>query len=182
MATSRTVGSLNVTIVETCIDISDDKQIKIELDEDLNNEVTCFEPNSDIYLRFYLSPQDLDITAGITNGTLYATGRGGLSEHTEEIVITDGEASTTYPIEDVSSIEWIGNAPCAIGNVDWDVGRSFLACPTDGCVGSPDGEPSCEVTYGVIRIEYTARYIGYVANVPSAGTTVIHAYENLDDD
>lgn len=182
MASSRTTGSLTVTITESCITLADDKQIKIELDEVLNNEATCFEPNTDIYLRFYLTPQDLSITANVTNGTLYATGGGGVTTHTEEVTITDGEGNTSYPIDAISSIEWVGRAPCGIGDVDWGVGRSYLVCPTAGCTGlphSPEGVPSCEVTYGVIRITYTARYIGYVLNVPEAGKAIVYAYENI---
>lgn len=179
MATSRTVGSLSVTITESCLTLADDKQIKIELDDVLNNEQTCFEPNSDIYLRFYLTPQSLSITAEVTNGTLYATGSGGTTTHTEDVTITDGEGSTGYPINSVSSIEWLGTAPCSIGDVNWDVGRSYLNCPTGDCSGSPDGGSSCEVTYGVIRITYTSKYVGYVINVPEAGKAIVYAYENI---
>ena len=182
MATSRTTGSLAVTITESCITLADDKQIKIELDDVLNNGETCFEPNTDIYLRFYLTPQDLSITAGITNGTLYATGGGGTTDHTEDVTITDGEGTVGYPIDAVSSIAWLGKAPCGIGDVNWDVGRSYLTCPVGECSGlpeSPEGEDSCEVTYGVIRITYTSRYVGYIINVPEAGKAIVYAYENL---
>ena len=179
MATSRTVGSLSVTITESCLSLTDNKQIKIELDDDLNNGETCFEPNTDIFLRFYLTPQDLSITAEVTNGTLYATGGGGLSDHEEDITITDGEGSASYPIESVSSIEWLGRAQCDIGDVTYDTGYSHLNCPTGECTGSPEGDDSCDVTYGVIRITYTSRYINYVVNVPEAGKAVIYAYENL---
>lgn len=177
MATSRTVGSLTVTVAETCITLADDKQIKIELDDILNGGLTCFEPNSDIYLRFYLTPQSLSITTETTNGTLYATGGGGYTDHTEEVVISDGEGSTSYPIDSISSKEWLGDAPCAIGAIEWAVGRSYLNCPT--CSGSPEGGDVCETTYGVIRITYRAKYVGYVLNVPEAGKVVVYAYENL---
>lgn len=179
MATSRTTGSLTVTIQESCIDIADDKNIKIELDDDANNGVTCFEPNQDIYLRFYLTPSDLDFTAEITNGTIYATGGGGTTEHTEEVTIQDGEGSTSYPIDSVSSIEWLGKAPCSISGVTYEQGRSYLACPEGSCSGSPEGGTVCDTTYGVIKITYTSAYQGYVINVPEAGKVIIYAYENL---
>jgi len=177
MATSRATGSLTVTVQESCITLAEDKQIKIELDDVLNGGRTCFEPNEDIYLRFYLTPQGLSFTAETTNGTLYATGSGGLTEHTEEVTISDGEGSTSYPIDSITSREWLGNAPCSIGAVEWAVGRSYLNCPS--CSGSPEGGSSCEVTYGVIRISYKARYVGYVLNVPEAGKVVVYAYENI---
>jgi hypothetical protein len=177
MATTRTTGSLTVTVQESCITLADDKEIKIELDDDLNGGVTCFEPNQDIYLRFYLSPQGLSITAETTNGSLYATGGGGTSEHTEEVTITDGEGSASYPINSISSIEWVGNAPCSVGAIEYETGRKYLSCPS--CSGSPEGGSSCEVTYGVVRITYTSLYKTYVLNVPEAGKVVVYAYENL---
>jgi hypothetical protein len=176
MATSsRTVGSLTITVEETCL--GDDKQIKIELDDDLNDGETCFEPNQDIHLRVYLGPQDLSITVETTNGTVYATGSGGLSEHEDEIVITDGEGSTSYPIDTVTSMEWLGNEPCPIDTVEYAQGRNYLRC--NSCSGSPDGGDACKVTYGVIRIVYKALYVGYILSVPEAGKVVVYAYENI---
>jgi len=181
MATTRTKGSLQITIVASCADDSD-KGIKLELDEELNNEDTCFEPNQDIYLRLYLTPEDLDVTLKTTYGSLYATGGGGYSEHEEDITITDGTGSTGYPIHEVDSIDWLGNAPCGIDNVSWTQGSDVLICATDTCQGSPDGVDECEVTYGVVQIVYTSKYTNYVLNVPGAGTVIVYAYENLETD
>ena len=171
----RTVGSLTVTITESCLAAAE-RGIKIELDDVLNNGVTCFQPNQDIYLRMYTSPESLDVTVKATNGVISTTPGTSTSSHEETVTISDGDGSVSYPIHEVSSIAWFGVAPCPIGQVSYTQGYDKLNCVT--CSGSPDGGTLCTVTFGVINISYTAQYRTLVLNVSGAGEVVVYAYTN----
>jgi len=200
---TRTTGTLTITVVETCATTLTDA-IQIELDDNINAD-TCFLKNQDIFLRLFFSPLTLgddktvDITSGVINPYSGANGRtfsvntgddnklysysdgGGLVTLTEEILITDGAGSTTYPIYSVGSVDWVGDEPCSVESVSWSQGRNSLSCPQ--CAGSPAGATGqCSVTYGYIRITYTAKFECYVCNSPEAGKVLVFAYENLATD
>lgn len=173
MADTRASGSLTVTIQETCV-TGADASIQVEVNADDNGGATCFEPNQDFYVRVYTSPYNLDVVFDTTLGT-YSYVSAGYSTHEEDIVITNGEGSTSYPIYAVSSIAWHGDAPCAVGALQWAQGYNYLNCPT--CTGSPEGADSCEYTFGVLSVEYTSYYRLYRMNVTAAGKVVAYAVE-----
>jgi len=172
----RTTGSLTVTIEASCA-ADAAELIRIELDEDLNGGRTCFEPNQDIYLRLYTSPTDLDLTLAVTLGSISIVG-GGVSSHEESITVQDGEGNAGYPIKAISSKEWHGNAPCPAASVTFTAGYTQLLCPTENCSGSPLGDDTCEITYGVLDVDYTSDYRSLVLNVSEPGDVIVYAYAN----
>ena len=207
MATeTRTTGTLTITVQDSCAADTQDS-IKIELDDVLNAD-TCFLTNQNIYLRLFFSPLTLadDVTVDITNGDIYKnmdtsgtvkTINGdddddnndilyqyfvgyGISTRTEDIVITDGEGTTGYPISDVISMDWLGDEPCNTAAVQWTVGRSTLECPS--CSWSvPGTSEECKLVYGVLRIVYESKFIPYICSTPESGKLLVYAFQTEED-
>jgi len=178
--TSRATGTLTIDIVESCITVTDDHEIDIEIDGD----ISCFVPGQSIPLRIYPTPDTLSFTVKNTFGSVVAdSGSNGTSVHEEYIEVKDGAATTEYPIYSVDSISWHGNdAPCSTANITWTKGYKYLRCTDGSCTGSPDDTGTagiCDITWGVLKVNYRAFYKGYVANATEAGKIIIYAYENI---
>ncbi len=174
MADTRASGSLTVTIEESCITTGQDNNIQVEVNADDNGGATCFEPGQNIYVRVYTSPYNLAIDFDTTYGT-YSYEGAFFSTHDEELEINDGEGTTSYPIYSLTSRSWHGDNPCAINSVQWGQGYTYLQCPA--CTDSPEGGDSCELTFGVLNVEYTSYYRKYRINVPASGKVIIYAIE-----
>jgi hypothetical protein len=191
MSTARATGTLTITVVDSCAIAADvANAITIELDDDLNNEKTCFTPGERIYLRVYGTPTELSYAIRNTYGSIIANpGGSGLSEHEEYVTITEGSGSTQYPIHQMDSIAWHGDSPCPIGSVEYNVtvfsgGYKYLRCTEGSCSGSPDDNPEpdetgiCDVTYGVLKVEYKSYYESFYAIADAAGRILVYAYED----
>lgn len=182
MTNSRVSATLQVEIVASCVsDTKRAKSIQLELDADLNTE-TCFTPGTDVYVMLFPSPYSLSYSVKISLGTIFRnSGNDGYARYTEYVSITNGEGSTSKPMHTIESYEWIGTAPCSIGQLQFDTsGYKFFKC--EACSGSPECEKSCDVVNGVLKVTYLSLFHSYVINVPTADTTIITAYENISGD
>lgn len=183
MADSRASATLQVEIAASCVtDTARTHSIQLELDSDLNDGVTCFTPNTDVYVMLFPSPYSMDYLVDITYGTISRNySDDGFVRYTEYVAVTNGEGSANKPIHTLESYEWIGDAPCAIGQLQFDTsGYKFFKCNV--CSGSPECGDSCDAVNGVLKITYLSLFHSYVINVPAVSEVLITAYESLSGD
>lgn len=133
--------------------------LNIELDDDYDQ--TCIVANQEVYIRIYPSPIDLLYTFDVTMGTFIHRGQYA-STHTETINVLDGNSSVNYPINEITTSQWIGRD---LGTFDHAQGYTNINVPTGG--------------YGVLEITYTSLYDSYIFRSSSLGTILLYALEDI---
>jgi hypothetical protein len=141
--------------------IRSDSDLRIELDPDYDQ--TCIQANKEAYIRVYSSPQGLNYAFDTSLGSFIS--RGSMSAtFTETLIVNDGNANTAYPINTITTSQWIGDN---LGSFDHEKGYNNINVPTGG--------------YGVLQITYTSIYDSYIVIVGEAGTALLYALENISE-
>lgn len=140
---------------------SGDSSLKKSLIMRLFEDYDCIPIKEPFDIKVYPSPLDLDYSFDTTRGSY--SYRGTYTETiTEEIVFTNGKASTSSPIKSISSKSWLGSS---LGSVTYERGYSGLV--------------STKAGFGVLSITYIAQYDKYEVIISEEGTGLTYVVEDV---
>lgn len=150
----------NAVLVEGKATSADQPAIIIELDDERNYDRTEFKPGEEAFVRVYPRPLDLEYEHQVTLGTATKIGAFTRDVEDEKIEVSDGVASTQYPILDVIDMDWDGRE---LSSPEWEVGGQEIRFDVaEGCSGS-----------AYLHLDYRAQYDLWKVKATEEGKAIL---------
>jgi hypothetical protein len=136
-----------VTFVTDAGNLETNANISVQLDSDRNGGKTRFLYGEKAYYQIFFSPETMTITQTASDGTISAEGSG--EELIEEYVTfaNTNNGNTNFPVNRISSSEWLGNNLGAISYVSKQITSSLSGT-------------------GILKVSYYANFTRYAISIP----------------
>ncbi|MEA3272338.1 MAG: hypothetical protein U9P90_01570 [Patescibacteria group bacterium] len=162
--------SISIKFVTNVDDVGAEQNIiKVELDDEYNNNETTFNYGTKAYYRIYQYPDSGSMTVYQTqsDGTITAEGSGSGDQEEQVTFANTNTASSGFPIKSITDTTWLGNDLGAVSGTGTTI-------------------KSSQVGVGVLKIEYTADFTRHAISVPTQGeleeyTVIIYINGSTDE-